>query len=120
MNPSRRQKNQALACTNLLLAPVLLFHYYWYELPLSWLMLLWLIALGPVLLLALWVPATHARIRYVHMGLFLLTGTAIGFTVAALLHPQHAITPLHILWLPLGIAAAIFHYWPSKNDPYIQ
>lgn len=118
MTLSRTNKNRMLIAANLLLFLIVCIKLTGDPDQVGTAMTLWVV-LAPWVLLAVALTPHKARIaKVVHSGLFLTTGAAIGLTFGAFLSGNESLSPGEIFWLPIGIAAAVIHYWPSINDPY--
>ena len=81
-------------------------------------MKVWMFGSPIVIAAVMLTPATFQYVKAIHALLFLATGAAIGLTLGSLIRVPDSVTVGEILWLPVGIGAAVFHYWPSVNDKY--
>lgn len=118
MEPTRQQKNLVLVIANFALVPIV-----WWKLAVMPAAVgpglsLWAIA-APLVGVAVLVTPLHVRLaKPFHIALFLCTGAAIGLTLGSVMRDAEAVWWGEIAWLPAGIAAAVFHYWPSGEDVY--
>lgn len=79
--------------------------------------LIWMVALVTFLLFS-FLPFKSKSIQTIkYIYLFLLTSTAIGTSIAEVFKPKDYFF-LEILWLPFGIAAAVFHYSSSSKNEW--
>ncbi len=81
-------------------------------------MKVWMFGVPIIAAAVLLTPPTFQYVKAIHALLFLATGAAIGLTFGSLIRAPDSLTIGEILWLPVGIVADVFHYWPSVNDKY--
>ncbi|GAB5519625.1 MAG: hypothetical protein RhofKO_18760 [Rhodothermales bacterium] len=118
LNPTRRRKNMVLAAANALLLLILAPQLLQQPADVDILLLIWA---GGVTLLGIVGLAAIMRdtsTDWLLIPLFLATGTAIGVTLGQAIKTPEILSITHWVWLPIGIGAAIYHYWPSTRDKY--
>ena len=118
LSPTRRQKNVVLAIANMILVPIIWAKLLSFPDALGLGMKIWAIAAPAVALIVLLDRGPRQIVKSMHLGLFLCTGAAIGLTGGAILRSLESVWTAELIWLPLGIAAAVYHYWPSSSDEY--
>ena len=123
MPATRTQKNLALSVVNLILAPILWLKIYQEPESVGAGRMIWAMAAPLICIGSLWTSAWDVgKVRRfakpLHVALFLATGAALGLTLGASLRDFDSLWLGEVLWLPLGVAAAVFHYSPSVNDEY--
>ena len=80
---------------------------------------IWLI-IWPFTVTAYLIPVQNALlIKIRDASLFLLTGGALGATLAHILKRENQ-TPVNIIWLILAAIAVLLHYSKSTNDRYMK
>ncbi|MEM1264371.1 MAG: hypothetical protein AAGH76_18370 [Pseudomonadota bacterium] len=120
MEPTRQRKNLVLCAALALLWPVLFYQYVSDATLLTDAKITWLV-LTPIVIAVNFVVTRRMLLRGIaDAALFLSVGAALGLTGASILKASETVTLLEYLWLPVGIAAAIFHYRPSSADPYTR
>lgn len=72
-----------------------------------------------VSLLTLKFPQPAKNTKIIHMAQFLVTGAAIGVTLSQIIRYFDHVWLLEIIWLPIGIFAAVIHYSSSQRDEYL-
>ena len=118
MSWTRTTKNRVLAAANLLLVAVLVTKLATEPDAMTDSMRFWTVIAPIVVVIALAVPERATLAPAAHAALFLTTGMAIGVTTGVAIRSIDTLWMAEILWLPIGVAAAVVHYWPSRRDPY--
>ncbi|MEM6644734.1 MAG: hypothetical protein AAF730_00630 [Bacteroidota bacterium] len=114
--PTRQNKNIALVAANLILWPIVAVSLFIDPASVGTGLRVWVVVLPLVAALSVVLPLERAKLA--HVALFLCTGAALGLTIGALVSGELGILSPQVLWLPIGAAAAVFHYWPSVLDEY--
>lgn len=118
MTWTRAAKNRVLAAANLLLFAVLATKWATEPDAMRDSMRCWTAIAPIVVIVALGVPDRAPVAPLAHALLFLTTGMAIGVTTGVAIRSFDTLWAAEVLWLPIGIAAAVVHYRPSRRDPY--
>ena len=121
MNLTRSQKNKVLISVNLVFAILLVYLNLFTEFSLGTYLIVWMF-IFPFIFIAHLTPSqsdsfTKAR----DIGLFLLTGSAIGKIIASLIKNElNSTSIIFTAWLVLALIAAAIHYSPSDKDRYLN
>lgn len=118
MNPTRRLKNSVLCFAITMLFTIVILKLGTDPSSVSSSMKLWSVPAPVVVLATLFTPSTSRWAKPVHLMLFLCTGAAIGFTLGGAIRGEPPLLIGEWVWLPVGFAAAVLHYWPSNRDQY--
>lgn len=119
MDLSRTQKNRILIAVNIAFAILIAYAINFSQISLGKYLSIWIVSC-PIVIIAHLIPTQNRSFLKIRdVGLFLLTGGAIGTTIGNIIK-QDSVHLLFIVWLIAAIIAAIFHYSPSKNDRYMN
>ena len=116
-NVSRKTKNIFLILINVVFAIIVLFKIV-IGLEVTNYLKIWLISCPIIVISNLYKSEKKAHPSIKDMLLFILTGGAIGRTIASLFKEEVSIP--EIFWLLVAIFVAAIHYSPSNNDKYMN
>ena len=116
-NVSRKTKNIFLILINVIFGIIVLFKIV-IGLEVTNYLKIWLIACPIIIISNLFSFEKKSHPSLKDMLLFILTGGAIGRTIASLIIEEASIPEM--IWLLAAIFFAAIHYSPSNNDKYMK